>query len=287
LLAEAAPDEFLSAIEGDLRKDSPVIAMLFEKDADGLFSSSPHTGLMWALEDVAWDPSHLSPVTLILAELARRDTGGRVHPRPAGVLHDIFRFWYPQTGASIEERLQVLEVLATRRPDVAWPLLIALVHQGQDSASPSSKPRWRDYDSSQTKHVTYGDIGKQVEWAANRVVTLAIAAPEKWQELMDNFAMQPELVRNAVQKWLNDTDPERLESNARIKIWGRLRYLVRQHRFFHDAFWALPPAKVDELAEIEKKWSPADALPRVRWLFGHTGNWSLAIQILPMSSARR
>jgi len=271
LLAEAAPDEFLSAIETDLRKDSPAIATLFEKDADGLFSSSPHTSLMWALEDLAWDPAQLSRVTLILAELARHDTGGRIHPRPAGVLHDIFRFWYPQTGASIEERLQVLEMLATRKPDVAWPLLIALVQQGQDTASPGSKPRWRDYDSSQTKRLTNGDIDKQIEWAAKRVVALAIAEPERWQELMDNFAMQPELVRSAVQKWLNDTDPEAIDSNARIKIWERLRHLVREHRFFHDAFWALPPAKVDELAEIEKKWAPADAVPRVRWLFGYTG----------------
>jgi hypothetical protein len=253
LLAEAAPDEFLSAIEADLRKDSPAIATLFEKDADGLFSSSPHTSLMWALEDLAWDRSQLSRVTSILAELTRHDTGGRIHPRPAGVLHDIFRFWYPQTGASIEERLQVLEVLATRKPDVAWPLLTALVHQGQDSASPGSKPRWRDYDSSQTKRVTNGDIAKQIEWAAKRVVALAIVEPERWQELMDNFAMQPELVRSPVQKWLNDSDPEAIDPNARIKIWERLRHLVREHRFFHDAFWALPQAKVDELAEIEKK----------------------------------
>jgi hypothetical protein len=272
LLAEAAPDEFLSAIEADLRKGSPAIATLFEKDADGLFSSSPHTGLMWALEDLAWDPSQLSRVTLLLADIAVLDTGGRIHPRPAGVLHDIFRFWYPQTGASIDDRLQVLELLAKRKPEIAWPLLIALVHQGQDSATPGSKPRWRNYDSSQIRHITNGDVGKQVQWAANCVVSLATAVPTKWQQLMDKFAMQPGFVRDAVQKWLNETDPEAIDSNARIKIWERLRHLVREHRFFHDAFWALPLAKVDELAEIEKKWTPTDPVVRTRWLFGHSGH---------------
>src|SRR5206468_3307153 len=184
LLAEAAPDEFLSAIEADLRKDSPSVGALFEKDADGLFSSSPHTGLMWALENLAWDASQLSRVSLILADLVHLDTGGRIHPRPGGVLHDIFRFWYPQTSAKIDERLEVLELLAKRRPDVAWTLLTALISQGQDSASPGSKPRWREYDSSQTKHITYGDIDKQVAWAANRVVSLASADTKKWQALM-------------------------------------------------------------------------------------------------------
>src|SRR5438874_3311982 len=271
LLAEAAPDEFLTAIEADLREDCPCVATLFEKDADGLFSSSPHTSLMRALENLAWDPSQLSRVTLILADLVRLDTGGRIHPRPAGVLHDIFRFWYPQTGATIDERLQVLDLLATRRPDVAWTLLTALVHQGSDTANPGSKPRWRDYDSSQTKRVTYSDIDKQVEWAASRLVSLASADTTKWQSLMDEFATKPQQIRNAVQDWLNRTDPKSLDGNIRVKIWERLRHLVREHRFFHDAFWALPPAKVDELAEIEKKWAPTDPVIRGKWLFGYSG----------------
>jgi len=55
LLGEAAPDAFLSAVETDLSRSSPAIRSLFEKDADGLFSSSPHTKLMWALEIIGWD----------------------------------------------------------------------------------------------------------------------------------------------------------------------------------------------------------------------------------------
>src|SRR5439155_24858365 len=62
-----------------------------------------------------------------------------------------------------------------------------------------------------------------------------------------------------------------LNEDLRITIWERLRHLVREHRFFHDAFWALPPAKVDEFAKIEKRWVPADAVPRVKWLFGYSG----------------
>ena len=61
LFAEAAPDDFLSAVESDLQKPAPAIATLFEKDADGFFSSSPHTNLMWALELLAWDTTHLAP----------------------------------------------------------------------------------------------------------------------------------------------------------------------------------------------------------------------------------
>lgn len=272
LLAEAAPDEFLSALETQLRQESPAVAALFEKNADGLFSSSRHTSLMWALEHLAWDASHLSRVALILADLISIDTGGRTHPRPAGVLHDIFRFWYPQTGATIDERLQVLDLLAKRKPEVAWNVLTALVAQGQDTASPGSKPRWREYDSSQIKAITYGDIDRQVDWAARRIVSLASTETTKWQILLKDFARLPVVIRDAAIQWLDAVDPESLERSVRIQIWEGLRHLVREHRFFHDAFWALPPAKVNELAAIEMKWAPNDPIVRNKWLFGYGGH---------------
>jgi len=120
----------LSVVETDLSRSSPAIRSLFEKDVDGLFSSSRHTKLMWALEIIGWDTAHLSRVVLVLAHLATIDSGRRIHPRPAGVLHDIFRFWFPQTSATIEQRLEVLDVLSKRKPDVAWSLLVELVPPG-------------------------------------------------------------------------------------------------------------------------------------------------------------
>jgi hypothetical protein len=272
LLAEAAPDEFLAALERDLRDVSPAVTSLFEKNDDYFFSSHPHASLMWALELLAWDVVHLSRVALILAELIAVDTGGRTHPRPAGVLHDIFRFWYPQTSATIDERLQVLDLLAKRKPEVAWALLRGLVPQGEDTASPGSKPRWREYDSSQIKGITYGDIGRQVDWAADRIVSLASSDIAKWQVLTKEFARLPVATQQATEQWLDAVDPKLLDQNIRIEIWEGLRHLVQEHRFFHAAFWALPPAKVEKLAEIEKKWAPTDPVIRTKWLFGYGGH---------------
>jgi len=271
LLAEAAPDEFLSALEADLRRAQPAITSLFEKDADGLFSSSPHTSLMWALELLAWDVSHLSRVVLCLAALIEIDTGGRIHPRPAGVIHDIFRFWYPQTAATINERLQVLDLLAKRKPEVAWTLLGVLVPQDHDTASPGSKPRWRDYDGSQVKEITNEDLDHQVDWAANRLIQLVSGETVKWQALIKDLAKLPVAARQATLQWLQITEPTSIEQNVRTEIWENIRYLVREHRFFHDAFWALPSAQVDELSIIEQKMAPDDPIARSKWLFGYGG----------------
>lgn len=287
LLAEAAPDEFLSAIEQDIRQASPAVASLFETSRDSLFGSSPHTSLMWALEVLAWDVSHLARVALVLADLTRIDTGGRTHPRPAGVLHDTFRFWYPQTAGTIEERLEALDLLAKRKPAVAWTLLRGLVEQGDDHASPGSKPRWRDYDSSQIKEITYGDIDRQVAWAAGRLLSLASSDTARWEELLKDFARLPAAVQEATQQWLDTTDSATIEQDARYEIWSKLRHLVQEHRFFHDAFWALPAAKVDKLGEIENRWAPADAVLRNKWLFDYGGHMEFGDTETPYEERER
>jgi len=267
LLAEAAPDEFLSALEVDFRQSAPAITALFEKDADGFFSSSPHTGLMWALGLLAWDTSHLAQTVLALATLIKLDTGGRINPRPAGVMFDIFRFWYPQTSATIDERLAVLELLSKREPDTAWTLLLGLIPEGHDTATPSAKPRWRNCDSPQPKTVTDDDIRRQAEWAATRLIQIAEHHQEKWPQMLKDFAKLPPVAQNAVLKWLIELDPESLSESARRETWEQVRELVQTHRFFHDAWWAMPKPTVDGLAELEEKLRPNDPIARHKWLF--------------------
>ncbi|MHB8521885.1 MAG: alpha-crystallin domain-containing protein [Limisphaerales bacterium] len=268
LLAESAPDEFLTALEAALRQSSSVVTALFEKDADGLFASSPHTSLMWALELLAWDPTHLSRVVLTLSALIKLDTGGRIHPRPVGVLHDIFRFWYPQTAATIDERLQALDLLAKREPDVAWSLLLALIPHGHDTAMASYKPRWRDYDTSQAKEITEADMKRQAEWAAVRLVQIAEANHEKWPLLVKDLGKLPLAARRATLKWLREADMASMSADAQLETWEFVRDLVQKHRFFHDSWWVMPKSTVDELAEIERKLAPLDPIKRSKWLFG-------------------
>jgi len=94
----------------------------------------------------------------------------------------------------------------------------------------------------------------------------------KWQELLKDFARLPVVTQKAILNWLQETDPATLPEDVRAKIWDGLRHLVREHRFFHDAFWALPPDRVDELDVIEQKIAPADPIIRSKWLFGHGGD---------------
>ena len=60
VLAEAAPDLFLSRIEEDLKSPSPAIPQLFLEQTRSLTGGWMHCELLWALEDLAWCPDYLS-----------------------------------------------------------------------------------------------------------------------------------------------------------------------------------------------------------------------------------
>ncbi|MEB1592040.1 hypothetical protein VDQ60_21455, partial [Xanthomonas campestris pv. campestris] len=70
LYAEAAPKEFLSIIERDLRSESPCTLGLLRPVAAGVFASPKRTGLLWALEGLAWNPSTFPRVVKILGRLS-------------------------------------------------------------------------------------------------------------------------------------------------------------------------------------------------------------------------
>ena len=72
MLAEAAPSDFLTAVEKSLRLSStPVTRLLSESATSGIGGKCWHAGLLWALETLAWAPPQLARVALLLAQLTR------------------------------------------------------------------------------------------------------------------------------------------------------------------------------------------------------------------------
>lgn len=114
LLAEAAPDEFLTALGEALEAESPFGGRLFQDSSSGLGASSPHVEVQWALEVVAWSPDHVARAVSLLAQMAEQDPGGRLSNRPAEALTAVFRPWLPQTSAGLAERERVLDGLLRR-----------------------------------------------------------------------------------------------------------------------------------------------------------------------------
>jgi hypothetical protein len=143
--AEAAPDEFLSILDEDLKADKPETYGLMRPAGRGGFGSGcPRTGLLWALEGLAWNPATLPHTALILAQLAGIEIKDNWANSPLGSLNSIFRVWMPQTAADPDTRLQAIKLLAERFPAVAWKICLEQLNIGPKTGHYSHKPSWRN-----------------------------------------------------------------------------------------------------------------------------------------------
>lgn len=268
LLAEAAPEEFLAAVEHDLDAAQPAVLGLFSDDDGGIFGGgSRHYHLMWALAALAWHPAYLAPTALVLAQLAALDPGGKTSPRPAGTLNDVFRLWYPQTGASAEDRFQVIDLLIAKMPVEAWKLLLKLLPTGHDAASPTSPPRWREWPSKKSPRVTRAENHRQILWTAERLLHLALPDPAKRLVLTEQIDHLPDKEFGALADHLQALDPVATPAADRLALWQVLHDLIRKHEFFNTAEWAMEPERLARLRLVEAALRPAAPAERGRWLF--------------------
>jgi hypothetical protein len=268
-LAEASPDAFLTAVEAGLRGEKPVLQELFTDTGDQLFSSSPHTGLLWALERLAWSPAYLGRTALTLARLATRDPDGKLSNRPAESLAAIYRPWLPQTAASLDQRLATLDMLREREPGVAWALMQSMLPQLRAVGSYSARPEWRDWAPDAERKVTRGEYAAAIAEVVRRMLVDARTEGSRWGALIDVLPVLPPNEHALVAERLRQLDAHALSPADNALIWEHLRRLIADHRAFGDADWAMPAEAVERLDGLRSRFEPTDPVARYGWLFGH------------------
>ncbi len=269
LLAEAAPDSFLGAVDAGLSGEHPVLLKLFtDKELGPLGPSSPHTGLLWALETLAWSPEYLGRAALCLAKLARLDPGGKLGNRPQSSLRHIFLPWLPQTSANLVQRLVVLDLMRKREPIVGWRLMHQLLPQRHGIGEHTPTPRWHDWAPDAMRRRSQTEYLHAVKEITARMLDDVNKHGNRWQDLIDALDRLPPEQHQSVVRRLEALDPAGLNPNDRAAIWSSLRQLLSVHRSFPDADWVLRRDQLDRLGEIYGRFEPQNALSRYGWLFG-------------------
>ncbi|MBD2078312.1 hypothetical protein H6F86_31380 [Phormidium sp. FACHB-592] len=271
LLAEAAPDVFLRAVDAGLAGETPTLISLFQdQDSEAAFiSSSPHTSLLWALETLAWHPDYLSPAALSLARLASLDPGGRLVNRPAKSLRDIFICWHPHTTASLESRLRVLDTIHNREPEVAWHLLLNLLPKHHSAVSPTHGTKWRDWVPDSRTRITVQEYLEATNAILNRLLAAVGTDPTRWCHLIVAASDMTDEQRELLLQHLETFDPQTLSSKERAALCGCLRQESTRHQDFPDADWAMPSEHVQRLEAVRTRFEPDDLVDRYCWLFSY------------------
>lgn len=268
LLAEAAPGEFLNAVEKALDSNPCPFDTLFAQEGSGVTGTTYMSGTLWALETLAWDPTYLLRVVNHLGELAARDPGGNWENRPANSLTAILLPWLPQTCAPISKRRVAVETLIRERPQEAWKLLVSLLPQPHQFSSGSRKPEWRDIiPGDWPKSVTHHEYWEQIGIYAELAVSMAKGDIKRLTDLIKHFDRLPSLAQEQILAHLDSTEIITLSETEKFPLWAAIISLVMKHRQFADADWAMKPELVNKIDSAAKKIAPDSPTLRHRQLF--------------------
>jgi transcriptional regulator with XRE-family HTH domain len=268
-LAEAAPDAFLDAVETGVQGTTPVLRDVFTDRSDEPFTSSPHVGLVWAFERLAWSAEHLSRVTYVLARLAEVDPGGRYSNRPTESLATIYRPWLPQTAATLEQRFRIIDMLRERIPAVAWPLLASMLPEFHGVGIYGSRPHWRDWAPDSERKILTSEYALAVREVVARMLRDVGSDGSRWRVLIEALPMVSSEDYELVRGRLTEIDVTHLPPSDRTQIWNALRVLIASHRSFQGADWAMAPEFVDRLDPLVTRFEPEDPVARYGYLFGY------------------
>ncbi len=270
LLAEAAPNEFLDAVESALEDliQSPFHEVFAQESSGGIGGKNYMSGLLWALETLAWHPDFLSRVAVILSDLASIDPGGNWANRPLNSLVDIFLPWHIQTSASLEKRKIAVKTVLQEQPEVGWQLIIGLLPHDHGFTIGCHQPTWRNYIPKDWKDgILRSEYGKQITIYTEMAIELAKTSTENLGELINCMPVLPNHAVDNLLKHLASKEVVALPEADRVLIWERLDGLVRRHRKFADAEWAMPEDRISKIEIVANTLAPETPEMKYHYLF--------------------
>jgi len=260
VLAEAAPDAFLEGLDESLAAQADGISALLHQVRS---SSHPYTGLLWALERLAFLRPIVTTVVDRLAELASRDTASHNHVnRPMNSLVSLVLPWLPQSATTLEERLSIVDRVASRWEDVGWRLMLShfMTH---GMWTPHVRPQQRPFDPGEGDEIPPDQVARQVEAIHERARVLAGNRATRWVALLDaSYRYDRALGERA----LEEVVKLREKIDEPLRIWEALR-----HELYLTHLRQAPADDTERatvrLREAYEAFTPVDAVAQVAWLF--------------------
>ena len=264
LYAEAAPDAFIELLNEDLQKPEPVVLGILKSSKGMLDPDSRRTGLLWALEALAWRPERMTRVARILARLSLTALDDNLSNKPIASLQAVFRGWMPQTAAALEQRIAALKLIVREHPVVGWQLCRAQFAPGSRTGFYSYKPRWRDDAVGAGHVVTRGEHASFVRASVEIALGLAHHDVATLGDLVASLGgLSPEHqhdVWNLIIRWSQSAD-------TTDEAKSTLRDRIRRHSFTRRGARTVSAESAERARAVSDQLAPADQAYRHLWLF--------------------
>lgn len=287
LLAEAAPQPFLDAVEATIGSSVGDLSALFAET--NVFTPNLFAGLIHALECLAWDASLLRQVTKTLLRLSAFDRIA-LDPKNNRVLQQlraIYQAMMPGTAACSADRIAILKSLHDETPDQVWQLLLFLTPETWGNGGQTTIPRWKDFGRSTTDHGSVEQRQEASQAYSQLAMELSSGQPEKLLALLPRYPKLSVVNRATLLQALADVWASGGDEGLKRKTWEEVRGLMKRHRAYPAAKWALPEAQLKLLDRLEERIRPTNVAELHGWLFATDEPISSASGVLAATELAR
>ncbi|WP_419910390.1 helix-turn-helix transcriptional regulator [Hoeflea sp.] len=268
--AEIAPSTFLDIVEEDLAKgaNSECRKLMRPASTDLFGGGCPRTGLLWALETLAWIRPCFVRVVDVLGHLSREDIDDNWVNKPIECLSNIFRAWLPQTSANVTDRIEALDYLVENHPETGWVICLAQFDPRNTVGNFNERPNWRSDAHGFGERVSRRDRDKFVVHCIERSLKWNALDKRKIIALIGvahglGLDFQVDLW-DAIKGWISTGVSDQDKAEVREKL--RLNTLSRRAAKRAEKRDDIPfdPAAIKELYELLE---PTDLIFKHLWLF--------------------
>ena len=268
MLTEASPDVFLSAIRDELAKDKSELIQILADEETPLFGRCNHSGLLWALESLAYSPRYVGAACSCLLSLTARDPGGRWSNRPKNSLTQILSYWMPHTTVSLGDRIKVLDLLSRQDNDTAWMLLLSLLPSVvNNQVIPTHRPYWRNWANDWLPGATESDAESFTAAVATRLISGSGTNAKRWQLLLDHITNIPAEFHSEFVLGIESLQSADLPDIDRRILTDALKVQIHRHRCHQEELWALSTDLIDRLDAARIQLQPRSSIVRHAWVF--------------------
>lgn len=266
-LAEASPSSFLTAIEADLANAHSQTLLMLRPVSPGGFDSPDRTGLLWALEILAWDQAYYLRVVRILTALSEVPINDNYMNKPENSLESLVSCWHPETCVEIDGRIAALNVIVAESPEVGWRICRAQVAEHHRMATPNSRPTYRQIMRSGPRRMTNVEMYKMCDAALDLMLSWAAPDTEKLGELLK------------IADQMSDADQQRLA--GKVEEWlaaepgdDAKSALSETLRLLGYSAGKKPPKKATKaskyMSDLANRLQANNPVKKHRWLFAES-----------------
>lgn len=260
LIAEISPEIFFGRLNDMLEHNEEELKELLEVTGDHhIFPIQYHTGLLWALETLAWIPNDFVSSVNALFLLNELHSEGRTGNSPESSLLKILTLQEPQTFASFKEVKEAISGLVKQNTDKGWKLAHLLVSDLPYYSSQTSTPEL--ISVLHLKKLTPSI--KEIEECVSDIIWLLINNIndnlERIELLMWSYLGYPEQSRREVRKFIADYKEEHS-----VALWELIRRILK---LIENKEEDLPSDEIEELNDLCQSLKPDDYYDSSLWLF--------------------